>query len=199
MTTGQDSLGHIKGTAALEFLVWYREEYGRDRMAAVLDRLKPADRSTFDLQRDTLGLVPSMWYPAALVHRALDEVVRGLSLDQAEHLARRAGKAMADAKLRGLQRVLFSLIVTPEKYCKFVQRAWDLNYDNGTVEQRILSPTCHEGLVSGWRSHHPVLCDLHGELKVELYRRMGCKDIREGHRRCISRGDTVCGSTITWR
>jgi len=140
-----------------------------------------------------------MWYRAELIHRALDEVRRGLTLDQVEHLARRAGRAMAEAKLSGLQRVLFSLIVTPEKYCKFVQRAWDLNYDNGTVEQRVLSPTCHEGLVSGWRSHHTLLCDLNGELKMELYRRMGCKDVREGHRRCISRGDSVCGSTITWR
>jgi hypothetical protein len=198
-TTSEEPLGHIKGSAALEFLGWYRQEFGDEVLRDTLGRLRDEDGAYFDAGRHTLGLVPSMWYPARVIHSAIDEALRGLAPEEVESLARRGGKAMVDAKLHGLQRVLFSLIVSPEKYCKHVQRAWDLNYDSGFIEQRILSETCHESIVTGWRGHHAFLCDLNGEVKMELYRHMGCKDVRQGRRRCISRGDSVCGSTLTWR
>jgi hypothetical protein len=196
---GEETLGYIKGSATLEFLVWCRRDRGDARVREALGRLMREDRAHFDFDHDAYGLLPSMWYPARVMHHALDELTRGLDDAGLADLARRAGKALVDAKMKGLQRVLFTLFVSPEKYCKLVQRAWDLNYDTGRVEQIVLSDTCQDGRVTGWRGHHAFLCRLNGEVKAELFRRMGCKDVRQGPRRCVAAGDKYCGSTLTWR
>lgn len=192
------SRGRIKGSAVGEFAAWYLREVDPDRMRRAAASLAPELRALIDVDHERLGLLPSRWYPAEVVHGVLDGVVDGLSRPQTEELVLRAATATVDGLRRGVYRILFSWFLTPERYGRLVQTAWERNYDTGFVEATVVGERRHRGLVQQWASHHPFLCKLNVAVKAEIYRAMGCKDVRIAERYCVSEGDPACGSILEW-
>jgi hypothetical protein len=190
--------GRIKGSAIGEFVAWYLREVDAPRMRAAALALPDEHRALLDIPHERLGLLPSRWYPAELIHGMLDGMLTGMAPGAIDALIERAGAATVDGMRRGVYKLLFSWFLTPERYGKLVQAAWERNYDNGWVESTILDARRHRGIVHEWSAHHPFLCRLNVAVKAEMYRAMGCKRLRIEQRYCVDDGDPSCGSIIAW-
>lgn len=192
------STGRIRGSSVGEFAAWYLREVDEERMRAAARKLAPELRALIDVDHPRLGLLPSRWYPAGVVHGVLDGILEGVSQADAEALVLRAAEATVEGLRRGVYKILFSWFLTPERYGWLVQTAWERNYDTGRVEATILGERRHRGLVHDWASHHPFLCKLNVAVKAEIYRAMRCKDVRITERYCVCEGDRACGSILEW-
>lgn len=193
-----DSVGKIKGAAIRDFIRWYAREHDAAGLHRAAAALPEAERSRFDLEHPDLGVLPSVWYPAAAVHKVLDSITSDLSEAEIGRLAGGAGEATVRGMMTGVQRVIFSRVLTPGAYSKLANLAFKLNYGEGHVENTVLGETCHRGIVTGWRSHHPFLCRMNVAVKRAVYEAMGCRNVRITEERCCDRGDSECGSTIEW-
>lgn len=193
-----DPRGRIKGNAILAFLTWFERHHGSARILGAMEGLSPPDREMFTPGRPGLGILPSVWYPASVVHRTLDGMTVGMSREELDTLADEGGAATVRTLMRGVQGIVFALFMTPARYGAFVQKLWNLNYDSGTAENRVLSPTRHETLTRGWRGHHPLLCRMNSAVRVTLYEAVGCRNVVVEQRFCILRGDPACGSRVHW-
>jgi len=169
-----------------------------ERVELALAGLSPEERRYFDPTHPALGILPSSWFPAEVVHHALDQLSKGLSEAELDKLAEHGGEAMVKSMMRGAHGIVFSLFISPKRYGRLVKTLWRLNYDTGTATNQELGPTCHQGVVSGWKGHHPLLCRLNVAIKLALYRSIGCKHCTIEKRYCIARGDPDCGSIIRW-
>ncbi|MBC8072605.1 MAG: hypothetical protein IAG13_30060 [Deltaproteobacteria bacterium] len=190
--------GRIKGAAIGEFVAWYLREEDAPRMRTAALALPPEHRTLLVIDHERLGLLASRWYPAELIHAVLDGMLAGIDRAQVEPLIERAAVATVAGMRRGVYKLLFSWFLTPERYGKLVQAAWERNYDNGSVESTILDARRHRGVVHGWTAHHWFSCRLNVAVKAEIYRAMGCRGVRIEERFCVHDGDPSCGSVIAW-
>jgi hypothetical protein len=190
--------GRIKGAAIRGFVEWYAERHDRQRLYDIARALPEEEREAFDFDHPSLGVLPSVWFPATAIHRVIDELTKGLSPKEWDGLAQGAADATVAAMMKGVQRVLFSRLLTPGAYGTFANLAFKANYDEGHVVNEILGPKRHLGTVHDWSAHHPFLCRMNVAVKVAVYGQMRCKNARLERRYCKSSGDDVCGSIIVW-
>ena len=159
-----------------------------------------AQRGELDTRELTLGVLTSDWYPAEQVHALLDEIARGKSEAAINDLAVGASGAIMRSTLRGLYRVLFEWMATPERYAKYAPKLWSTYYDSGEVSVELLSDRLTAvAIVSNWRSHHPLMCELNRGAALEIYAAMGCRDVTNERAQCVSRGDPHCRFITRWR
>lgn len=196
---GDMSLGRIKGNAFREFLVWFEERSGKEALDRAWRELPPEHRALLDPNRPALGVLPSSWYAVAAVHSLLDELTAGFTDAERDRFAEQAAAATIGRMMRGLQKTAFSLLVSPRRYPKIINTLWRMSYDTGSVRVVEHSPTCHEGIVSGWAGHHPLICKINHLSKQHMYATMGCKDVRVELTSCLVRGDADCRSFVRWR
>jgi len=194
------ALGHIKGAAFRELLAWYGRTHGQDHLLSHVQAMPRALAAELDPRREALGVLSSHWYPAEVVHALLDEITRGRSPAELDALTRDASRAVMQATLSGLYRVLFEWMATPARYARYAPKLWSSYYDSGR-----LSIDYDEGAaraistVSHWPGHHPLICDLNRGASPVIYTTMGCKEARCTRLSCVSRGDAECRFVTTWR
>ena len=188
--------GRIKGAAFREFVRWYGEARGapalrdaaeRGRVTALLDPDHPA-----------LGVVPSIWYEAEVVHRLLDAMTAGLSGTELRELADDGSAAVMRQTLRGVYRVLFNWMANPARYAKYGPRLWDAYYDSGVFSIQMASDRCAISRIRDWETHHPFICELNRGAARAIYGAMGCRGVRVERQACIDRGDAECRFCTTW-
>ena len=193
----RDALGKIKGFSIREFVAWYGPERDGEHVRVVIRGLDANDHAHFDLADAALGILPSSWYPAEVIHRVLDGILRGLSPHEIDALAQAGGAATVRSMMKGLYRTVFSLVMSPRRYGRAVQLTWKLNYDSGWFENIEMAPKKHQGVVHEWAGHHPFLCRMNVAAKAAIYEVMDCERVVV-ERSCKSDGGTWCGSVITW-
>lgn len=191
--------GQIKGIAIREFIAWYGREHGRQPLVDAVLRLPQEDQAHFEVDHEALGILPSTWYPAEIIHRALDSITAGRSRDEVRALAKDAGAATVRGMMKGAHKVVFSYVMTPRRYVRVVQTLWRLNYDSGRVDHEILAPNIHQSFVRDWKGHHAFLCALNFSARVTIYEEMGCNNLEIIDRYCVSDGNEECGSVFTWK
>src|SRR5258706_5720445 len=120
MAVGADP--RIKGAAIREFLLWYAGAYGPDQLPALSARMRPEHRVLFDVKQRHLGVIASEWYPAKALHELLDLITQGMSPAEREKLAREGAQATIQATLRGVYRLLFETMMSPERYARNAQK-----------------------------------------------------------------------------
>jgi hypothetical protein len=192
-------LGRIKGAAIREFVIYCRATLGAEAVAAHVRALPP--RFAVELVADdaALGVLTSQWYPAELVHALLDEIARGKSEAALRELAIGGSAAVMRATLRGLYRVLFEWMATPERYARYAPKLWDSYYDSGETKVELIPGGMGAtSTIRNWRSHHPLICDLNRGAGVEIYAAMGCIAPQVESARCVSRGDPECRFIARW-
>ncbi len=181
-----------------DFVEWYEQDVGQGVVRDAVARL-PADRlAVFQLDRDDLGILPSRWYPVDGIHRILDALTEGRSVQDQRDMAEACAQAMVAKMQTGVHRVVFQWFLTPGRYAKIVDWAWRLNYNDGRVVTTVLGPNRHQGIVEEWGGHHPLLCMVNVSVKRAIYTAMGCADARIESSYCVDRGDDECGSIIAW-
>jgi hypothetical protein len=195
---GGPSIGKIKGIAFREFLVWYANEYGKGALAAAAHQLPSEHVGLFNPAAETLGVLASKWYPGELVHALIDELTRGRPADEQESMARAGANAVMAATLRGVYKVLFDWIATPQRYARHAGKLWTSYYDSGSLEVVESTRQSARAVVRDWRTHHPFICDLNREASRAIYEAMGCVDARCERIACVSSGDAACSFITTW-
>jgi predicted hydrocarbon binding protein len=191
--------GNIKGVAFREFLVWYARAYGGDALAAAARALPAGPTGSFDPAAETLGVLASKWYPGALVHALMDELVRGRSSDERARMARDGADAVMAATLRGVYRLLFEWIANPERYARYAGKLWRSYYDSGTLEIVETGADSARSVVRQWRTHHPFICELNREASRAIYQAMGCAEVHCERESCVAEGADVCSFVTRWR
>jgi hypothetical protein len=191
-------MARIKGAAFREFVVWVGESRGASVLARAVAHLPNSEQARFDLDRPGLGILPATWYPAPLIHRLLDALLEEAP-GQRIALARGGARATIDATLRGVYRILFAALATPERYARHSQRLWDGYYDNGRLEIHSAEPGVALSRISGWSSHHPLICEMHEHAAARLYEAMGCRDVRTRRLTCIASGAAACEFETRWK
>jgi hypothetical protein len=190
--------GKIKGAAFREFVAWVEKDRGPEALARLVTGLAADDQRQYLPGRPALGLLAATWYPAALIHRFLDELTVGLPDAELERMARKGAEYTMQTNLRGVYRSLFSLFVSPKIYAMGMQQLWNLHYDSGRVGNLEAGPNRHRAVIHDWRGHHPFICRLNMAAVFPLYGAMGCRDLVAEREACVSSGDAMCAWNITW-
>lgn len=193
-----DPLGHIKGAMVREFLHWYEQTHGRAELEAALGRIAPLEREPVDPSRPEYGILVSEWVPSHAAHRVVDALLHGMSARHADAMAKSAGPAVASGMMKGAQRLAFAMVMTPDRYRTHVQRLWNLNFDTGRAVVEKDGESAHVGVITGWRGHHPFICQLIVHGKLRIYEAMGCSGVSVVALECTSRGAKACRSRTSW-
>lgn len=192
------SLGRIKGAALVEFMRFVRRDFGDDLVRSFLTALPAAHRPMFDLDRPSLGILPSTWYPAEPIHMLLDRLCEGRSVAQRHELAIAASEATLAATMNGVHRAIMRMIATPKLHARFSQVLWNAYFDNGVVEAEVIDATTHRYSKRDWSSHHPLLCDMIGFASLPLFRMMGCRKVEVIPGKCVATGAPACTHMVRW-
>jgi hypothetical protein len=192
-------LGRIKGVAFGEFVDWYAAARDTVEVERAVERVSPQFPDVFDLARPNYGILASHWYDARVVHALLDELTAGKPEEELERMAAEAAAAIMGKTIRGVYKAVFSIMVSPARYAKHIDKLWGLHYDSGTPVVELVGPKQHRVHYTGWRSHHPMICRLNRAAGPAIYGAMGCKDVVSRRVGCVSEGAARCESLITWR
>jgi len=192
------TLGNIRGAALDDFLAWYGRERDADRLRAAVASLPPALSQSVRWTDGLPRLVPFAWYPCELVHGIIDQLTLGLSDWDRQRLSREAADYVMETTLRGIYRAIYKAIVAPSMLARVSNRVWTLYYDTGTSAVKVESKTAHRGSVTGWRGHHPFLCDVNRYSTEWMYRSLGCDQLVVKQLECVGKGAKCCTTMTTW-
>ncbi len=180
------------------FFKWYREQFGDDYIRARIARLPPPLQAQIDAHDSDLGLVDSEWYPAELVHRLLDSVASGMSDAERQRLMQAGAQAALASTLRGIYKLLFDSMMTPERYLRRAQTLFSRYFNSGVMTKVAEGPAAHLSLIHNWGSHHPLLCDFVRYTAETVYGAMGCIEVESTRLSCISEDSELCSFRVTW-
>jgi len=192
--------GRIKGAAFREFVAWCEGELGRSRLVAVARKLPSSVREglALELDRDSLGILSSRWYDAAPMHALVEAIFMEIDARARVDSIERAADAVMRSTLRGVYRILFAWLASPERYARFADRLWRSYYDSGEMQVELVMSTTAVCTIRGWRAHHPRLCELNRAAASAIYRAMGCTDVTTRREACIDDGAEACRFVTTW-
>lgn len=190
--------GRIKGAVVRDVIAWYEHKYGRSRLVEAVEMLPAEFAAEFDVAKPDLGVLPSDWFPAHVVHAILDHTLTNFTEPAYEEFVQNAAAVTVKMFKSGVQRIVFSALITPRTYLKVANLAFRLNYEEGKVLNEEIAPKRHLGHVEGWIAHHPFLCRMNVAIKAEMYGVMGFKGVRVEEQFCRMKGDRMCGSIIGW-
>jgi len=185
----------IKGAALAEFLRWYTTVHGHARLQALPEPVLEA----LDLSQRGAVVLASKWYPAPVVHQLLESLVRDLSATERRQLVVDGARAVMEATLRGVYRLLFRTMMSPARYAQHSQKLWDRYYSSGRMTKRLVAPNVHATEIADWPGHHPLLCDLHVESARYIYAAMRCESVDVQRTTCVSIGAPICSFEVRWR
>lgn len=152
-------------------------------------------RRHIDLERPGGGLLPSVWYPAVDMHILLDIVMGGRDRPLDIERADRAGPHVFGKQMKGLQKAIFALFMSPPRYVKLAHRAWNHNFDDGELVFET-ADHWHRCTYVNWTAHHPAVCHMIMRGKKKIYEAMGCKEVQIEIERCDPA--LGCSSTAVW-
>lgn len=192
--------GKIKGAAFRQLIVWWDQTHGKADVLRALEQARKiaVDRTLSD-DREALGILPSVWYPAPLVHALLDSLLGAVDDETQKALAFAAADSVMTATLTGVYKAVFMALASPQRWATHIQRIWSMHYDSGIVRIDEPEPRLHVNHFTEWRAHHPFICKLNMASGRPTYTAMGCKDVEVQMLTCISHGASECTSTVRWK
>jgi hypothetical protein len=189
---------HSKGASIRSFLGWYERSQDRERVIRAIRQLPPEHRLLLDADRDAFGVLPSRWYPSELVHALVDALTAGLSEEQLDRLARDGARVIIKDGLNGVYKMIFDLLVTPERYARHSHRIWRMFHDTGSTDVVVVGPREQRARITDRWGHHPFICRLNRASTAVLYGEMKCRNVVLTDEGCVARGDRECVSLVRW-
>jgi hypothetical protein len=191
-------VGRTKGMGWTDQIRCYERIYGRDKLLAAVRAMPERWRHGLNEDHPVLGVLEGSWYPELQRYAFFDAILHDLLPLQQQHLAKVMAKEVMDRSLRGLHRMVFAVIATPERFAKHAQSLWSMHHDSGRLEVRMPSPASLEAVVLDSPVHHPFACMLNHYACVVTLEAMGCKDVTE-RRICAYHERGVCTGMYYWR
>jgi hypothetical protein len=189
----------IKGAALGEFVRWYAESRSPVELRHIIGDLPEHARVLFDPASPTLGVLPSTWYPASVIHSLLDAMTVGMSRAERGIWAAEGGEVVMRRTLSGIYRALVRVMATPERYPRFAPRIWTQYYRSGQFIVENEGSARAVSRIREWRSHHPVLCEMNSAAGAVIYEVMGCRGVEVRREACVDDGDAECRFITTWK
>jgi len=190
--------GSIKGAALVEFLNWYAASFGNPNLQQKMALLPLHIQQHLDLGSKGVGVINSQWYEAYVIHALLDQIFFGVDEHTREHWIQEGARAVMKATLNGVYKLLFRTMMTPDRYARLAQMLWSRYYDTGVMAKEKISDNVQATIITDWRSHHPIICDLNYEGSRYIYEAMGLKKVAVSRTGCITHGQTDCRFSISW-
>jgi hypothetical protein len=190
--------GRTKGMAWAEMVRVYAGLHGRDKLLAALATMPKEWREGLDERHPTLGILDGSWYLEEQRNAFFTALTRDMTLHQKQALSRSFSKAVMERSLRGLHKMIFTIMATPERFVKHAQSLWDQHHDTGKLRMRQLSKTSVEAAVLEWPTHGQFACMTNHYSCMVTLEAMGCGDLTE-RRRCIDEGGPECVGVYYWR
>jgi hypothetical protein len=188
----------IKGSVMRELALWYERNNGPYATAALASRL-PADlASLVDPKRPALGLLASTWYPCALAHTLCDRAMEGAT-DEGRALAREANRDIVPRMIRGIYKVLYQSVASPELYAKHVGRQWHKLHTTGERTFVIRAEGQALSTIRSWDGHHPLLCWMMIYTMASLFEAMRFTDVTVDRLSCVGHGASECSTVLRWK
>lgn len=193
------TLGRVKGAAFREFLLFFGQRYGVERMRACVEGLPATMRARFNLRDPAFGVLASRWYAVEVVHVLLDTMTESIVGQEREQLVRDGSAAIMNSTLHGVHRVLFSWMATPERYVKFADRLWSTYHDTGSLASEFIEDGLVHSRICGWRGHHRLICELNSAASKPIYEAMGCREVVVRRVGCVADGASACETEVRWQ
>jgi hypothetical protein len=190
--------GRTKGMGWAVMIRSYEATHGRPKLLSALAAMPERWRRGLDERHETLGILDGSWYPEEQRNAFFDGITTGMTLLQQQALARVFAQAVMAHSLRGLHRMIFSIMATPERFVKHAQSLWDVHHDTGKLRMKLLSPTSVEATVAEWPAHRPFPCMINHYACLVTLEARGCSDTTD-RRVCISDGAPDCTGVYYWR
>jgi hypothetical protein len=189
--------GRTKGMAWADQIRTFERLHGRDKLLAAVRAMPARWRHGLDEGHATLGVLDGSWYLEVQRNAFFDAITADLGTLQQQTLARAFAKAVMERSLRGLHRMIFSIMATPERFVKHAQSLWAVHHDTGRLRMKQLSPTSIEAAVLDWPTHHPFACMINHYACLVTLEAMGCAEMSE--RRVCNPAAGECVGVYYWR
>lgn len=193
-------LGHMKGAAVRELVVWYAREFDANMLRAVI-RALPVDFDA-DLNADVegFGLLANRWYDVRVVHLLLDAILANHPRDKRDEFLRRMMRKTLESSARGVYAFAMRQIVTPAFYARHIGRLWHMLNDTGERSIELLPEHHALSRTWSWAGHHPHLCRLNQHTMAAILEMAGSKEVSFVKQRCIAEdGGRECIYEFDWR
>lgn len=196
-------MAKIKGAAVREFLLWYAQRYTPDELRAAIASLPPSLQVLFDDEGEAAGILVSSWYDSAAVGALIDAVFARIPETEHEAAVREGASVAVTASARGIYRFVLERL-SPELYCRNIQRLWGMLHDTGRRDIVTLGPGHVRSTTREWDGHHPVLCMAATETMRAVFEVMGCRETSVARLACVGRRahagpDDACVWEVRWR
>lgn len=175
----------MKGLAFREFVAWYGRTRGEEAMLRAFESMAPAlERAGLARDRECFGILPGSWYPVSIATGLLQRITLGHGIEERNAVLRDGARHTLEVTLRGVYRVLFRKLMTPERHARYTQNVWSNFYNTGTVTGRVLEDGRAEQVVVDWAGHHPLLCELSIWSLTTMYEMMELANVRVRRTSC---------------
>ncbi|NOY90619.1 MAG: hypothetical protein GXP55_05360 [Deltaproteobacteria bacterium] len=199
MQTELVQTGRVKGGAVRQMLLWLEKEFDEARLSNLRRALEGHGHEDLNADLPAFGILSSRWYSASLFRAFCDELIRKLTRQEAQRLAKTAGNAALERSLGMFHRMLLRRIASPELHRRFAQRLWNAHFDTGRVDVELPAPGRSIVRYRQWTSHHRFMCDMCTASDIVIYGAMGLRDVEVKQLSCIDDGDDDCAHLVTWR
>jgi hypothetical protein len=181
-----------------EMLIWYVTRYGRVEADRVFRAIPPDRAKILSRAEPAFGILSSNWYPMSLVRPVLDAATAGLT-DEGRALVREANSVMVPRMIRGVYKVFFDMVATPDRYARHVQRLWRRLHTTGDRAMVIRKPGEAFSVVEHWPGHHPTLCWTVIYTMAYVFEAMGYKTWEVERVACVAHGGKRCETVLHYR
>lgn len=188
----------IKGAVIREFVRWYAERFGQERLRQMAGELPPELAAHIDPEAPGAGILASSWYPTRLINGMLDVLTARHTDAEIERMAKDGSRYVVRQASTGIYRFLVESVVTPELYAMSVPRLWSQIHTTGKRRVEMIGKNEARSIVSSWAGHHPMLCMVTIATMGAIFESMGCRDVRWERTECVSHGGRQCVTHITW-
>jgi hypothetical protein len=192
----------MRGFICRAAFTWAAERFGKESVLALAEQIpEDIDQLGVDLTRDGSGFLDSVWYPAEPLKRVLPTIMSEFSHEEQLVFAEEAGRYVFDKQLRGLQRALLGLMMSPKRYIKYASKAWLHNFSDGVLTFESGDEggrAWHRCTYTEWSAHDPLICRMMVSGKLLIYAAMGCKEVELEVEGCDPQG-AGCSSRVSWK
>lgn len=189
----------MKGSAFREFLLWHEEERGAEAMLELWRGLPRDLRQSLNPTHRALGVLAGSWYPSPLPSAILEVVYGGLSQAARRLALQRATRAVTARALRGLYRVVFETVTTPELYARHLPRLWRQLHSTGERELVLERPGLARSIVRSWPGHHPIMCELVSFTTAAVFEAMKHDGVEIELIGCATLRGAECTTLVRWQ
>jgi hypothetical protein len=187
-----------KGAAIREMLLWHSNRYGHAATVALCDRVPQDLLGMLDLTKPGLGVLGASWYPISLTYPMLDRVLEQYG-GEGRELAAAVNRDLVPKMIRGIYRMVFQTVASPELYARHVPRLWRRLHTTGDRRMRIVEEGEALSVVENWPGHHPFMCWTAIYTMAYVFEAMGYKHWSVERTACVSHGAQRCETTLRYR